>query len=384
MGQGVLTRVDYGERISALRRRLGDTLGRLRTGALPIVQTAVAASLAWFLASAVLGHERPFFAAIAAVVSLGVVVGQEGRRVIELVFGVACGLAVADLLVILIGTGTVQIGVVVALAMAVAWLLGGGPMLVSEAGVSALFTVMLDPTTSGWSPDRFVDALMGAGVALAVRAVFPSDPRHLVERAARPIFAELVAVLQETAAALRAGNLEMAERALHKAREIDARVGSLKEALGAGYETARLSPPRRRALGQLGFYSTAADHLDLAVRNTRVLVRAAASMVREGREAPEELCDTIIDLARAVGALAAYIEEPDHPLDTRRFALEAAEEATTVLKERSDLQTSMMVGQIRSTAVDLLGASGVERTDALDALRETTRRAAEEPAAPTA
>ena len=384
MGQGVLTRVDYGDRISALRRRLGDTLGRLRTGALPIVQTAVAASLAWFLASAVLGHERPFFAAIAAVVSLGVVVGQEGRRVIELVFGVACGLAVADLLVILIGTGTVQIGVVVALAMAVAWLLGGGPMLVSEAGVSALFTVMLDPTTSGWSPDRFVDALMGAGVALAVRAVFPSDPRHLVERAAHPIFVELVAVLQETAAALRAGNLEMAERALHKAREIDARVGSLKEALGAGYETARLSPPRRRALGQLGFYSTAADHLDLAVRNTRVLVRAAASMVREGREAPEELCDTIIDLARAVGALAAYIEEPDHPLDTRRFALEAAEEATTVLKERSDLQTSMLVGQIRSTAVDLLGASGVERTDALDALRETTRRAAEEPAAPTA
>jgi hypothetical protein len=43
----------------------------------------------------------------------------------------------------------------------------------------------------------------------------------------------------------------------------------------------------------------------------------------------------------------------------------------------------MLVGQIRSTAVDLLGASGVERTDALDALRETTRRVAEEPTAPT-
>src|SRR4028119_876838 len=80
-GLGVLTRVDYGERISALRHRLGDTLGRLRTGALPIVQTAVATSLAWFLASAVLGHERPFFAPIAAVISLGLVVGQGGRRV---------------------------------------------------------------------------------------------------------------------------------------------------------------------------------------------------------------------------------------------------------------------------------------------------------------
>src|SRR5215204_6447508 len=146
----------------ALRRWSREASGRLGVGVWPILQTAVAASLAWFLASAVLGHGQPYFAAIAAVISSGVVVGQEGRRVLELVFGVACGLAVADLVVVLIGTGTVQIGVVVALA--VAWLLGGGPALVSEAGVTALFTVMLDPSTSGWSPERFVDALLGSAV----------------------------------------------------------------------------------------------------------------------------------------------------------------------------------------------------------------------------
>jgi uncharacterized membrane protein YgaE (UPF0421/DUF939 family) len=94
----------------ALRRWSREASGRLGTGVWPILQTAVAASLAWFLASAVLGHDRPYFAAIAAVISTGVVVGHEGRRVLELVFGVACGLAVADLLVVLIGTGTVQIG----------------------------------------------------------------------------------------------------------------------------------------------------------------------------------------------------------------------------------------------------------------------------------
>jgi uncharacterized membrane protein YgaE (UPF0421/DUF939 family) len=158
---------------------------------------------------------------------------------------VACGLTVADLLV-LIGTGTVQIAVV-ALAMAAAWLLGGGPALVSEAGVTALFLVTLDPSTSGWSSDRFVDALLGSGVALGVRVAFPSDPRHIVERAAHPIFDDLVAALRETAAALRAGNLEMAEHALRKARETDGRMGSFREALDAGHDTAGLSPPRRRS-----------------------------------------------------------------------------------------------------------------------------------------
>src|ERR671916_78369 len=240
-----------------LRRWSREATGRLGVGFWPILQTAVAASLAWFLASALLGHERPYFAAIAAVISLGVVVGKEGRRAVELVFGVACGLAVADLVVALIGTGTVQIGVVVALAMALAWLLGGGPALVSEAGVTALITVMLDPTTSGWSPERIVDALVGSGVALGVRAVFPSDPEHRVERAAHTIIDDLTGALRETATALRAGNLELAEHALQRAGEPAGGGGVLGGGLGPGYPPARLPPPRRYALGQLALYATA-------------------------------------------------------------------------------------------------------------------------------
>ncbi len=139
--------------------------------------------------------------------------------------------------------------------------------------MTALFTIMLDPSTSGWSPDRFADALLDSGVALGVRAVSPSDPRHIVERAAHPIFDDITGALRETAVALRAGNLEMAEHALRKARETDGRMGSFREARDAGYDTARRSPARRRALGQLGLYATAAYQLDLAVRNIRVLAR---------------------------------------------------------------------------------------------------------------
>src|SRR5215218_1525377 len=114
MNLSVITRVVPDGGLWAVRSRVEEAFGRLGVGVWPILQTAVAASLAWLLVSAALGHDQPFFAAIAAVVSTGVV-GQEGRRAIELVFGVACGLAVADLLVLAIGTGTVQIGIVVGL-----------------------------------------------------------------------------------------------------------------------------------------------------------------------------------------------------------------------------------------------------------------------------
>jgi uncharacterized membrane protein YgaE (UPF0421/DUF939 family) len=342
------------------------------------LQTAVAASVAWYLATVVLGHEMPFFAPIAAVISLGIAVGQERRRAAELVFGVACGLTVADLLVLAIGTGPVQIGVVVALAMAAAMLLGGGVLLVTEAAVSGLLAISLEPSTTGLSPDRFFDALVGSGVALSVSALFPNDPRRMVERAAQPIFDELIIMLGETTAALHTGDLELAEHALERARRIDARVNGLKEALAAGYGTARFSPPRRRDLGYLAHYAAVADQLDLAVRNTRVLARATVNMLQDGEHAPEQLSEALLDLARAVETLGAYLERSDH-LDTRHFALKAAESATSVLKERNDLETSMLVGQIQSTAMDLLHASGMDHSESRRALREVARHAPEEP-----
>jgi alkylhydroperoxidase family enzyme len=80
-----------------------------------------------------------------------------------------------------------------------------------------------------------------------------------------------------------------------------------------------------------------------------------------------------LELALAVEALAGYLERADHPLDARHFALGAAGEATSVLKECSDLETSVLVGQIRSTAIDLLQAAGMDPSEALEALREASR-----------
>ena len=261
-----------GVREGRLLSRFGDGLSagydRLRTSAWSILQAAVAASLAYLVAEVLVGHEQPFFAPIAAVICLSVTLGQRNRRAIELVFGVAVGLTVADLLVLVIGNGTLQIAVVVLLAMAAAVFFGGGTMLVNQAAVSAVLVVVLQPPEAVFSPERFVDALIGGGVALAINYVFPINPERLVERAAAPVFDELVAVLEEISAVLADPDERRAEMVLEHARQLDSRVRSLNEALEAGYETARLSPTRRRSLRQLEFYSSAGIRIELAVINT--------------------------------------------------------------------------------------------------------------------
>jgi uncharacterized membrane protein YgaE (UPF0421/DUF939 family) len=353
-------------------------IDRLRVNGWSVVQSAVAASAAYFLAVLVLGHERPFFAAIAAVVCLGVTLGERVKRAVELVFGVAFGLMVADLLVLVLGTGVAQIGVVVLLAMAAAVFFGGGPLLVNQAAISALLVVVLQPPDAVFSPARFLDALVGGGIALAVNYLFPINPERLVERAARPIFDELAMVLEDIAAALRSGDRERAERALLDARRIDDdQVKSFYEALAAGHETARLSPTRRRTLEHLELYANAGTRIDLAVINTRVLARGAANAARRGDTVPPQLPEAVLDLSQAVKALATYLEEPGGPDETRRFALEAARKATEILQERHDLAISVLVGQVRSAAVDLLRSTGMDQASALQALEETAGRASE-------
>ena len=78
-----------------IRQRLRAGIGCLGDSWWQILQTA-AAGVAWLLAVLVLGHEQPVFASIAAVISLGMTVGERTRRVVELVLGVAFGVAIAD------------------------------------------------------------------------------------------------------------------------------------------------------------------------------------------------------------------------------------------------------------------------------------------------
>ena len=74
----------------------------------------------WFIAHDVIGRPPPFFAPIAAVITLASGVGQRLRRTTELVLGVALGIGIGDALIQLIGSGPWQIGLIVVLAVIVA------------------------------------------------------------------------------------------------------------------------------------------------------------------------------------------------------------------------------------------------------------------------
>ena len=104
--------------------------------------------------------------------------------------------------------------------------------------------------------------------------------------------------------------------------------------------------------------------MDYAVRNTRVLARRALNAIRRHGPAPEELADAVALLGDAVLELGSQLEHPERDSAARRLALEAAVKATRVLQDEPGLSLSVIIGQVRSTAIDLLRGSGMTGDEA--------------------
>jgi uncharacterized membrane protein YgaE (UPF0421/DUF939 family) len=322
-----------------------------------VLQTAAAAVAAWYLALLLLPSDRPTFASIAAVICLGASHGQSRKRALELCAGVVIGIAVASVLLELIGNGPPQIAVLVILAMSAALLLNGGELLVSEAAISALLLSSFVPTGTGFSTDRILEALIGGSVALAMASLLmPPDPVAMVSQVAQTVFGKLGHTLEEAASALDHRDVERAERALDAARGIDGDVAALEEVLEVASETARFSPARRGDRPLLRRYEQVLPQIDYAVRDTRVLVRYAARQARAEESSPDGLSGVVGDLAGAVWALAERFERPDRGTELEHLALGAARRADEIEAREPAPTVTQLVGQVHSVAVDLVRA----------------------------
>lgn len=333
-------------------------LARLRALLWPILETAAAAVVAWYLAKLLVGGRETGFAPIAAVICLGATIGQQRERALELMGGVVLGVLIADLITRVLGTGPPQVGLMVVLAMGAAVLLGGGAMLMTEAGVSAIIIGSSAPSTLGIAPVRPIEALIGGGVAFAVHAlVFPPDPMLHVGRAGNEVFSALGRALEDVAGALRTGDAAQAARALNAAPEVDDDVRALGQALDLGRDIARSAPLRRPARAALERREEIARHLDFTVRSTRVLAREVLRYTRSDGSPAPDLATAVGDLAQANWALAAVFDDPTARDEPRRFALRAAARATEASVRHADLALIQIAGHVRSTAVDLVRAA---------------------------
>ncbi len=334
-----------------------------------VLQASVAAGLAFAVARYVVGHEYPFFAPVSAWVALGFSRDRSVRRVAELAAGVAIGVAVGDLVVHLIGSGPWQMALVLFGAALLGRFLDAGPMLTTQAGVQAIVIVGL-PTMAGAGPfSRWVDALVGGGVALAVALLTPTDPRRHPRRLARAATQELASMLQAVARGLGRVSVDDIEGALLTGRASQPSLDEWRSAAASAAELVRLAPAHRRHRPELTRMVDTAVLVDRAVRNARVLARRAVTAVADGHDAPA-LADTVAATARGVEDLAAALGSGAEPRGARERLLTVAASLDPYTLAPDDWQVQSLVLLLRSLVVDLLEAAGVPPGEARQALPE--------------
>ena len=253
-----------------------ERLARLRSKSWHIGQCAVAAGVAWFIAHDVVGHPRPFFAPIVAVVCLGTSYGQRLRRVAEVTIGVAIGVFLADLLLLVIGTGAWQVTVLVALGdvgdaaaqRRHAVRDPGGRAGHRRGDVRRRARLRADPL--GGRADRRCGRAgrRGRGAPCAAAASAASRPRSSYD-ASRSCCAAGARSAQD-------GDVERGLQVLADARDTERLIRELQDAADEGLSVIASSPFRRRHGGDVRRMVELVEPLDRAMRNTRVLVRRIA------------------------------------------------------------------------------------------------------------
>jgi uncharacterized membrane protein YgaE (UPF0421/DUF939 family) len=348
-------------------RAQGFAAGRLRLRQLELtiviaVQAGLAAALAALLAQRLLGSGAHVFAPAAAVGTIATAIGQRARRTFELLVGVGLGIVVGDVLRDLLGSGSWQTGLVVALAIATALLVAGrGGALVGQAGGTAVLIATLAPVQPGLELPRIFDALVGGLVGLFVVALLlPVNPLRVLDRATEPVVTALTAELDAVAAALTARDADAAIRSLERMRTIDADVGRLNDALSGAEEVVTLAPIRWRRRAQFHRYAAAAQHLERVILYARSVARRSATALQYGEPIPPTLAHAVTRLGEAVRAMRRECRDGEDLTDTRRLVRESAELAGRAWAQGVRSYGDGVITDLRTADSEVLRAAGCD------------------------
>jgi uncharacterized membrane protein YgaE (UPF0421/DUF939 family) len=293
--------------VRGARRRLADA-------GWSIVQTPVAAGLAWYIAHTLLGHHQPFFAPTAAAVSLSKIRVLRGQRALQLIAGVVLGIGIGSAVKAVASpaagsTGAVAIGVAALIALVAALALGGGffeegVLFVNQSATSAILMIAVAGTAT--ASERLSDALIGAGVTLVITmVVFPAAPLPLIQDAVRQVFAALRDTLARLAELAGTGRTPGPDWALAAGQRIQHQLAGLQEARSTARQVANLAPRRWPERSRVRRAGEQAAPLQLLAAT--VLSLAHASTAGSGTQQAHslDLRGALGELTSAFAALAA-------------------------------------------------------------------------------
>lgn len=288
----------------SIRRRMDAraALDRVVRSLPAVVQIVVAATAAYLIAQVLLGHELPLVAVTVTIVALGLARDTTPRRVVETVIGINIGIAVAALLVQLIGQGIWQVAVILAVTLVIARALSPSAPFAIAAGVQSMLVAVLPAPDMGVFA-RSLDGLVGGAMALVVTALIPRFDLMRQRGEVVALFSLLDQSLTGLGEALRSGDAAAAELALARSRRTQPLIDDWMRSLESARGIAAVSPWLRARRVSLAEEVRLLAVTDLTTRHVRAVARRVDVLVRDGQPRPvlADLVDSAAEVVRLLG-----------------------------------------------------------------------------------
>ncbi|MBQ1081965.1 aromatic acid exporter family protein [Nocardiopsis sp. B62] len=348
---------------SRIRAVTAEVRARLSANSALIVLAVIAATLAWTIAGGLVQDHRPFFAPIAAVIALNAAGGERGAQALRLLMGVFIGILAGELSLLITDLNEVAMVLATACAMTVAAAINAERIIIGQAAASAILTTIF---VGGASPgiDRLVDALIGAGVALAFSQLFfPARLVAMLRRIEEDALNEMASMLALVGRSLEHGETS-SEQVVNRLGDLSRPMAELSRARESSRSTIRLSTIRWGDPKPVLEEDEVIERLILLGESCLFLSRTTTAM---GVEEQRELAPIVTDMAQVLTILADDLSSREAREQAVEQALTAARAYGAGLPE-DDPVTHATHLAVEMVATDIMVFAGIRFEEVEDVL----------------
>lgn len=276
---------------------------------LQVVKTALAAALSWALGSWLFGTGKPYFASLAAILSVQATVAESVVHGVQRILGVVAGIFLAIFLARWLGLHAWSLGVLVFIAMAMATRLHLGPYGIPQVAISALMVLAVGAQIKGYAWYRAADTAVGAAVAIVVSMLlWPPDFTPEAAETLRLLALGLSDVMEGIHRDLVEGlNPSEASGHLNEARAVENGLHKARRAIKRAETSLRWNPWHRGAKARLAKLRQGLTVLDHCVIQARGIARTLFVTLDRDVTQPSGALPTT--LGRRLGAILSLTGE---------------------------------------------------------------------------
>ncbi|HEV2343898.1 MAG TPA: aromatic acid exporter family protein [Actinocrinis sp.] len=290
-------------------------LVRERDAFVQTAKAALAAAVAWGIASAVHGVRDPVLASVAALVVVQVTVYQSVRRAIQYSAGIVAGMVAALAIGRYLGVNMLTMSLVVVFGLVLGRTLQLGTQ-VTQVAVTGLLVLAFG---NSYGAVRVVDSVVGAVIGVLVNLVIapPAFARTAAKELA-DLADDLAAQCTTVAKALRGDWTHVQARGwLDRSRALASSARAARKVAEQAEESLKYHPRKSVHLDDVHRVDEAATALDHVASQLNSLMRGLADLTADfagipqpHREIPEELVLLLDDTAKALNAFGR-LQLPD-------------------------------------------------------------------------